>query len=344
MNTLFNKTLILGLCSASFVAAQDRSEWTVTLVQKHLESSGVFQGRVDMKGNRVSFAPIPEGGSEFTLWAYRRGADGLEEHLVDTEVVGAYLPEGEIWITTGDPYTAGIPRTRIDQPFTVNYEVNGLMSDADAPEAAKRVLLDHKVTPATGDPKESNLGEEVAASQGYIDRNGVRSYKQFASPLIGADLFNSAGVETLRLFALPDGQVAELELSSAQVQIWPMSTGSFSGADPNTSYTIAPSITVDLVNLYPESETWVQYYPGPPVPGTVGNRLIEQPPVILQEADRPENRVLTFTQLDNVFDANGPWTLEVIHRTPFGIEVISDTTVNINRDLKLRGSFQALAD
>lgn len=351
MNSFIVKTALLGLCSSSLLSAQNRgfrssdapSEWSVTLVQEHLESSGVFQGEVELKGNRVSFAPVPEGGSEFTLWAFRSGPTGLQEQLIDTEVVGAYLPEGDIWITTPDPYNAGIPRTRIDQGFTVNYDISGLNTSPDAPEAARRVLLDHKVTPAIGDPEDANLGEEIEAGQGFIDTNGVRSFQQQASPLIGADLFNSSGIETFSLFALPDGQVAELELSSAQVQVWPLSTGAFSGVDSSNTYTIAPPVSVNLENLYPDSETWVQVYPGPLAVGTEGQRLTETF-VLIQNADKPRDAVMEFTTLDSVLDANGEWTLEVLHQTPFGIESIASTSINIDRDLKLRGSFQVLND
>lgn len=342
MKNLIRCGLLLGLCSLTSLSGQSRGDWTVTLVQKHLESSGVFQGRVEMEGSRVSFAPVPEGGSEFNLWAYRRGPDGLEEHLVDTEVVGAYLPKGEIWITTQDPYSEGIPRTRIDQGFTLNFEIEGLMEGADAPEAARKVLLDHKIAVAQGDPKKNNLGPEADFNQSFIDRNGVGGINFIASNLPGSDPFNDAGVESFKLFALPDGDVAELELSSAQVQIWPLSQASFSGVSSSSVYTIAPDVSVDLVNLYPDSETWAQVYKGPERVGTNGIRLVEN--MALVKDSVPRDTVLKFTKLDTILDSNGEWTIEVITRTPFGIERLAHTSININRDLKLRGSFQALAD
>ncbi|MGJ8724915.1 MAG: hypothetical protein ACSHYB_10200 [Roseibacillus sp.] len=341
MNTTLFKGLLIGACSTSLVTANP-DEWTVTLVQKHLESAGVFQGEVEMEGNRVSFAPVPEGGSEFTLWAYRRGPNGLEEHQVDTEVVGAYLPKGRLWITTEDPYTGGIPRTRIDQGFTLNFEIEGLMSGSDAPKAAKRVLLDHRLASAEGDPKESNLGPEKDFKQSFITRNGPGGIQFSASNLPGTDIYNDSGVETFRLYALPDGETAELELSSAQVQIWPMSQASFRGISTSEVYTIAPEVAVDLVNLYPDSETWVQFYPGAPSPGTNGTRLTET--VVIVNDDRPRDSEMILTKLDTVLSDNGTWTLEVITRTPFGAEVIESATIEIDRDLMLRGSFQALTD
>ncbi|MDQ8189433.1 hypothetical protein [Roseibacillus persicicus] len=333
------KGLLAGAVITTSAAADD--EWTVTLVQKHLESSGVFQGSVAREGSRVSFAPIPEGGSEFNLWAYRNGPLGLEEHLVDTETVGAYLPKGTLWITTADPYAGGIPRTRIDQGFTLNFEIEGLRKGGDAPKAAKKVLLDHNVAAATGDPKTSNLGPEEDFGQSFLTRNGTGAINFSASNIPGTDPYNDSGVETFRLFALPDGQTAELELSKAEVQVWPMSKATISGVT-KSSYTIAPEVTVDLVNLYPESETWVQVYPGPESLGTNGTRLTES--FALVSDVKPRDSVLRFTKLDSVLLDSGEWTLEVITRTPFGIERIAHTSINIDRDLALRGSFQALSD
>lgn len=338
-NSLSLKTLFLGLVAAATLQAQD--EWTVSLVQKHLESSGVFQGSVAREGSQVSFAPIPEGGSKFTLWAYRNGPSGLEEHLVDSETVGAYLPKGNLWITTPDPYSGGIPRTRIDQGFTVNFEVEGLMKGKGVPKAAKKVLLDHKVANATGDPKASSLGPEVEFDQSFISRNGLGAVKFKASNIPGSDPFNDSGMEVFRIFALPDGVIAELELSKAEVQIWPMSRATISGVS-SKPYTIAPEVSVDLVNLYPDSETWVQVYPGSEKVGTNGTRLTES--FALVKDSKPRDSVLRFTNLDSILLETGEWTLEVITRTPFGIERLAHTSINIDRNLALRGSFQALTD
>lgn len=337
--------LFLGALSVATLFGQDEdrnAEWTVTLVQKHLASTGVFQGRVEMEGSQVSFAPIPEGGSEFNLWAYRRGPDGLEEHLVDTEVVGAYLPKGNLWITTPDPYTGGIPRTRIDQGFTLNFEIEGLMNTDESPEAARKVLLDHKLAGVEGNPEDFVMGPEEDFVQSYIERNGPGGLTFSPSNIPGSDPYSDSGIESFKLFAMPDGDTAELELSSAQVQVWPMSSAVFVGVSPTTVHTIAPELTVELTNLYPDSETWVQVYQGPEVVGTNGTRLTETYAIVNDV--EPQNKVMEFTKLDTVLSENGEWTLEVLTRTPFGVERLTHTSLNISRDLKLRGSFQALSD
>ena len=330
-----------GAANGPTGAATAGDEWTVTLVQRNLESAAVFQSEVAMEGTGVSFAPVPEGGSEFNLWAYRTVPGvGVEEHLVDTEVVGAYLPEGRFWITTGDPYAGPIPRTRADQGFTLNYEVGGLRSGADAPLAAQKVLLDHNYASAVGPIEDGTVGSEVDFGQVFIDRNGPGEFSFAASILPGTDFTQIAGREIFRLYALPDGQIAELELSQAEVQIWPTAGATFSGVTATDAYTIAPDITVNLVSLYPGSQTWIQYYPGPYQAGTVGTQI--PGPSLWALPDSPLTTSKTLTNLDSVLAANGPWTLEVVTRTPFGIETVNHTTLNINRNLTLRGSFQAL--
>ena len=334
---------ILGLFSTISLLGQHRNdEWTVTLKQRHIESAGAFQGTVAMEGNQVSFAPIPEGGSEFNLWAYRQTPEGLEEHLVDTETVGAYLPEGNIWITTPDPYSGGTPRTRIDKGFTVNFQIDGLRSDAEAPEAARRVLLDHNIATTTGDPQAFVMGPEEDFVQSFIERNGPGGLAFVPSNIPGNDEFMDSGLEIFKLFALPDGLAAELELSSAAVQVWPKSRATFSGIDSNESYNIAPTVTIQLSNLYPASQTWVQFYPGPYVAGTTGTRLAIPPEV--NTLDKPVNRQMILTTLDSNLLTTGEWTIEVLSLSAFGVDTLGNAAINMDRNLDLRGSFQALND
>ena len=380
MNTLISKTLIFGFCSVSLLPGQSiEEEWSVVLVQKHLATVGTFQQEVAMEGSQVSFAPIPKGGSEFNLWAFRDGPDGVEEHHIETEFVDAYLPKGEIWITTPDSYSGGIPRTRIDQGFTVNTDVSGLLSGESDPAAARKVLMDHKVAVGTrtstvtgaGAPivpvdgvesalpynpeptsaptvpvvetNDYSLGTEIDVEQSFIEVNGVRSSNRPVNPTHFPDVFQSSGVETFKLFALSDGQVADLELSSAQVQVWPLAQATFSGISESLSYSNVPGLTIDLVNLYPQSETWVQVYSGTTPPVTNGTRLTEVPAFIIDGA-LPRDTQMVFQRLDDVISSSGVWTIEVITETPFGAEVIESVTITIDRNLQLRGSFQALAE
>lgn len=338
------QSILAGLfASQAFSQADAEQEWNVTLRQRNLETGSVFYSSVDREGNAPSQAPVPEGGSEFTLWAYYNGPEGTQEHFIDSALVGSYLPKGKLWITTPDPYSGGVPRTRIDQGFTLNFEVADLDTSAAATDAARKLLLDHDLAVATNAvPADGSLGEAVDFEQRFLERNGVGSIRFPGSNIPGTDPFTDSGMEFFNLYALPDGDIAELQLSEARVQIWPLSSASFEGIESSASYNIVPEISVQLENLYPESETWVQVYRGPESVGTNGTRLSESMAIVNDV--KPDNKVLSFKTLNTILNDNGEWTFEVLTKTPFGIERISWQTIVIDRNLELRAQFQGLSD
>ncbi|GHC64308.1 hypothetical protein [Roseibacillus persicicus] len=348
--------LLCGLLfSATNLASADL--WMTSLVQKQLDGSGTFQTYVDAKGEGVSVAAVPEGGSEFFLWAIKYADSGMEETLVDSEVVGAYMPEGTLKIRTDDPYNGPIPRTRIDQGFKVRYTVDGLVSGNDAPEAARQVLLDHDVAayePITNEGLLSMIGSIVQGlfenllpavdfDQRMITKNGKKNLKFNVANIPGNDVYSDAGVETFRLYALPDGQVAQMLLDEAQIQVWPMSKGTITGLTDQGSYSSIPEVRVALTNLYPDSTTWVQVYKGESKPGKVGTDVTEAHLVVDDVIPRAVGE-LVFRDLQQYFTDEGPWTLEVLSETPFGTEILDSVEINIASGLKLRGSFNSLSE
>ena len=196
-----------------------------------------------------------------------------------------------------------------DLPSTMTVE--GLQTqDTDAPLASRRRFCWTIIwLLAIGDPKDENLAPEEDFSQVFIDRNGPGSFTFPASHLPGADPNQVSGEEIFRLYALPDGEVAELQLSSAKVQVWPMATATFSGdfrlrrATPMR----AEGDREFESNLYPDSETWVQYYQGPPssrnhmAPGLTEN-------VVILDQDVPRNAVMDFTKIG--FDSVREWRMD----------------------------------
>lgn len=327
------------------------SPWTISLVQRQLDTGSLFQSYVDEHGEELSAAAVPEGGAEFQLWAFKRENGIFEELLLDTEVVGTYMPTGELKIITPDPYDGPIPRTRIDQGFTVQHTVGGLVassSSTDAPLAARQILLTHQVAsyePGANWETAPEYGSLLPAedfNQLSIQQNGTDELRFAAGNIPGNDPYRDAGLETFQLFALPDGEIAQLQLDEAQVQIWPLSKGEIKGIDEDQTYTLIPTVEVELMNLYPDSKTWMQIYKGPPSPGTEGVRL-EESTIVVNDL-KPRNSRLVFRELQKVFTDGGPWTLEVLTETPFGVEILDTVQLNILKDLKIRGALLSLGD
>lgn len=345
--------------AASLVLADD--DWSVSLVQRQLQTGREHKTSVAAKGQGLSVAPVPEGGAEFLLWAIRQTDTGLEETLIDNEMVGAYLPTGDISIETPDPYSGAIPRTRIDQGFTVTYEVGGLVQGdgPDVPLAARQVLLDHDVASNEVHTNETSgllggltsVAEDVFGDllpaqdfdQRMITNNGLRNLDFPGSNILGSNPYQDAGVETFRLFALPDGEIAELQLDEAKVQIWPMSKGDFTGIEDNGKYSTIPEFSVNLTNLYPDSTTWVQIYPGPANPGHEGT-VVNESTIVVDDV-LPRTTRLVFRDLKRHLTEQGLWTIEVLTRTPFGTEILDTVSFDYGGDvIRVRGSFQSLSE
>ncbi|MGJ8724644.1 MAG: hypothetical protein ACSHYB_08815 [Roseibacillus sp.] len=364
-----SRYLFLALTLPGFVAVNvhaDTDDWIVSLLQHQLATGGTHETFVAAEGQGLSAAPVPEGGSEFILRAVRQTDSGMEEVIIDRETVGSYMPSGELTITTEDPYSGPIPRTRIDRGFTLAYEVDGIVQESassDVPLAARQVLLDHEVanydvgtiqTPLLGAVisvvVEDVFGELLPAvnfDQRMITSNGLQNLSFSASNIAGDNVYQDAGVETFRLYALPDGEIAQLQLDEVKVQVWPMTEAEMTGVEMHETYTTIPEIAVELSNLYPDSTTWVQLYLGEHEPGTEGEMVNES--TIVVEDVLPRSTRLVFRDLPQYFTENGLWTLEVLTETPFGIEILDYTTLDVALDvdkdtIKVRGSFQGLAD
>ena len=338
------KTLLL--LTSIFLTAPLLSEdnYQFYVDQRNFEGDGFIRTTVTQEDSMESPMPVPSGGSEFVLWAVNTPGLGLEPIWthIGTEVVGAYLPQASLQITTADPYRQGIPRTRVDQPFLVSYTVGGLEpNNAEAPEAAKRVIFDHRLattllTSEVRQPDPTATPELV--SQSEIVTNGSESERYLAS-LAGDDPFSESGIETFTINAIPDGQIASLELAKAQVEIWPLATATFNGIEED-KYAAIPAFTVDLTKVYPTSETYLQIYPGPAEVGKVGTKITSS--LLSIDGNVSRDKTLSFPNLARFLTAEGFYTIEVVTETVFGVEVLEKLTFEFDNTIDIRGSINSL--
>jgi hypothetical protein len=95
-----------------------------------------------------------------------------------------------------------------------------------------------------------------------------------------------------------------------------------------------------LNELYPESRTYVQVYPGEPQLGVEGTIVPGTQLVISQTV--PVSRVIVVKDYDAVFDKDGLWTMELVTVTPFGTDRLSHVTFTIDRTIKANGMFTTI--
>jgi hypothetical protein len=58
----------------------------------------------------------------------------------------------------------------------------------------------------------------------------------------------------------------------------------------------------------------------------------------------PQNKILTLKDSDynSVFDADGLWTMELLTKTPFGIDRLAYVSFSLDRTMKVNGSFTTI--
>jgi len=322
------------LLAASLPATAET--WGNYIRQTQLDSGIIWDMPLaTIEGRSSSPLPLEESGALFQLWTLR-GSD-LQDFILDQKLVGTYLPDAAIRITTSDPYPLA-HRTRADQPFTVEVDMNGLLSDPDAPEAAKMAIFEHhlatpdslsgEITPpdltAAGTPHQSTVFTE----------NGTFVYEFAATNLAADDPTKARGEEHFVVHALADGSLPQSQLASGHVEVWPVASGAIRGLEEGQEIRFrTPAIELHLDDLYPSSTTYLQIYQGAPALGTVGTAV--EGSVLVLDQDSSEDRVIRLSRwLDDISDS-GTYTIELIHMTPFGNERLAWRSFQVERSLRI---------
>lgn len=304
-------------------------------------TSGVqYDMSVASSGSQTSPLSINPGGATFQLWTVQ--SSPLTSTMLATQYVGSYVPTATVAITSADPYTT-IPRTRCDKPFTVNITVNGLLTGVTgAPVPATEVTLQHYVQSyGTGNGIGINTALATLLSTSYITTNGTQTYNYALTSIPGSNPAQIAGQETFTVSCLADYQTPVSVLGTQIVQVWPESTAAVTGISSTTTYYYTlPSITITLTNLYPNSSTYAQVYPGQPVLGTVGTIVPGSSINIANSV--PVNQTLTVSNWDSAAPNDGTWTLEILTVTPFGTDRLAYTTFTVNRSIQVNGSVNSM--
>lgn len=332
--------LFLGLLLSSAAFAAD--EPFVNFIRQTQQDTGVVWAMpVASHGDAASPLVLEGKGSAFQLWTVEQAT--ANEYLLDQQLVGAYLPTASVKVTTADPYTK-VPRTRADQPFTVTYQISGLLSGAGVPDAATRVLMEHHTVNYSKGQKSTPLTQALSGKpleSAYIATNGPATLSFPVTSLTAKDPTQAMGEEHFVIHALSDGSLSQTQIAGASVQIWPVASGSISGVtDGQRIRYNAPPLTVTVEDLYPNSYTWLQVYSGPPKLDSEGT-VLDGSQLVLDQ-DTPHSDILSVSRYDQAFPKDGTYTIELLTQTPFGIDRLHYVTVEVDRTIEIRAMMEGL--
>lgn len=334
--------LLYASVMTAFTTGTTLADYTNFVRQVQYPSGIVWDASVSTSGEALSKLPIDPGGARFELWTVSN--DPLTAYLLDSTYVGTYTPVASSYVVTED--TGGdnnIPRTRADRPFQIYLNVGGLRSGEDDPEASKSVQLMRHVQSYGEDGTGSDIDPDQATMLGKVmlNQNGEYLLNYGLSSVPSQDLSKIRGEERYSIYSLEDYQAPASQLTSSTVQIWPVADGQIAGinAGDKVRYQM-PQVTLTLNDLYPSSTTYAQVYQGNAQLGTTG-QVVPGSAVVLNEAV-PQDRVLVLDDYDDVIPQDGIWTIELLTQTPFGIDRLEFVTFEVDRTMKVRGTFSTI--
>lgn len=333
-------TLTALLALAALPAAMAQTSSYTNFIRQTILGSTLpvyWDVSVASSGERLSPTALTIAGSRYELWTVKSTSGAAPtSYLLDTAFVSAFSPTSEITILTEDTaWTGPVPRTRADRPFTVEVQVDGLLSGATDPASAKSVRLLRHVQ-SYGSTNGENIDRTQASllSQAVISSNGKTTLNYPITSIPGTNPLQVKGEERFSVFTRNDDGSNDQQIVSRYLQIWPVATASISGISADETIRFeAPQVTITVNDLYPSSYTYTQIYKGAPALGTVG-QVVTSAQLQLDQAT-PESRVWVSKDYDNLIDDDGQWTIEVITRTIFGTERLAYLTFNVNRTLRV---------
>lgn len=332
------KLLVASSLLPGALLADTASDY-VNFVRQIQQDTGVeWDITVASAGTLYSPTGVSADGSFFELWSVHNTT--TREYLLDEQFVTSYTPNASIEILTGDPYLP-VRRTRSDQPFQVKVTVQGLLDPLDpvyatAPDAAKQVDFLHS-TFLYPDGQHSLDGVAnplgIVVQEGTMEQNATATITFGVTNLTGTDLTQVEGEEVFTVEALADFGVSASILDSERVQIWPVAQASFSGIDPTEEYDLVPPMTINLVDLYPSSTTYMRVYPVSD-PQDVTN--VSASYVVIEDSI-PQDRIVLLSDLDRYLNKHGEYVIEILHETPFGTDLLRAGSITVDRRIDFRG-------
>lgn len=338
------KKLISMVLLALVQAAPGQADSYVNFVRQKQQTSGVvWDMPVAPEGAAPSALTLENGGALFQLWTINQTK--ALDYLLDQKLVGAYLPKADMIIKTLDP-GGRVPRTRVDQAFSVEIDVSGLLTGMGLPESASSVLLERHIESFPAGLTTLNASTVLSntpLSRAYLTSNG-RTVLQFpSSALTAADPTKASGEEHFVIHALADGSVSQTQIAAASVQVWPVASGVIKGITPGQQLRFkAPPIELLLNDLYPRSDTHLMLFEGSQINGNEGV-LVKSFPM---DRETVESHVIAVTdELDAALSKDGTYTLVLVSDTVYGREMLCNpVTFQVKRTMEVNAMQAGFSD
>ncbi len=330
---------LLGMTGISFAQSGPKKNYTNFILQ--IQDSGpMSQYDVPPSGTDLAPMAMDGGGATFELHTLRTdlGPNPKSQLLVSKYVAPLAPSVTGFRITSKDPFQSP-PRTRADEPFSVEFTVSGLTAGENLQEAAKKVLLKRHTLfyGENGDGTSVDRGQASLHSQVYIEQNGLIGPSVHSTEIVASPRIKIRGEERFSVYALPDLQMdKEKELGSVVVQVWPVAEGTISGIKTGDTIRLdTPTITISLTDLYPDSKTFVRAYPEGGNPDTDS---VTVKPEVVHYGTKPGYEVVPLDSWDELLATDGKWVLQLLTITPFGITELDTKSVTLDRSLRVRGT------
>jgi hypothetical protein len=297
--------------------------------------------------------PISEEGNLFELFA-RGTAWDTNVYLLDTKLIRAYAPAATVQIVSEDPYIRGdagssryVKRTRADRPYHLHVQTSGLVPGSPNPAENSVYFASHgcnyNLQTLSGIGQEQYLLEE--GNLGNVDMTLGPLYHQLNSPTATG----ACGEQVFTLVRHAADGVPDTVLVQPTLQIWPVASAEVENvAQDQVFIDKIPSVVFHYKNVYPDSRTYVQIYPGPASLGTNGTLVqgserrfgSHYNPELADSADVPQTLAITVDALSNYTSTDGIYTVEVLTETPFfsrSPERLAVVTFEVDRVISSRG-------
>ncbi len=194
------KSLCILLCLSGLTMADER--YTNEIRVFHEDSTQYRLEDLAPSGTTTDTRGVL-GSVRYQLYTVKN--EDNTNYFLDEKTVSSYHPQSTIIITSADPYKA-IPRTRVDQPFSVEYLITGLITDdASVPDEAKSVVFDHRfykyAAGATSAPASATY---TVHDHDPVSANGTFHINNVMTQIQSTDLPSVRGEEIFSIYANPD--------------------------------------------------------------------------------------------------------------------------------------------